>query len=137
MIRGRDPRSRTRARKRASDDEYLLPGDDKKTWEKTSRWRPIQLETLRIIFEDGSMSDIIGNIDIEDIQLYPDVNRVLLDGVDVGIGCKLTAADLPREQRMFFDRLSQLAVFNDEPPVDSVAYDLLSYTGFEGGMLHF
>jgi len=113
----------------SSDEEYKPTGDIESIWNQTSKWRPIQLEILKVKFANGNVVNIE---DLSSVQLDPDVDRILLTGIDIR-----TTTSVPKMQRAFFNRLVQLSTFSDEPPVDSVAHDLLTYTGYEDEVLHF
>ena len=116
----------------SSSDEYRPIGDAEEVWSQTSKWRPVQLEILKIKVEDGVVVDM-DNID--QTPLYMDVERILLSNIDVS--SSVDPDLIPDFQLPFFNRLMQLAMFRDEPPVDSIAHDLLTFTGFEARKLHF
>ena len=113
----------------SSEEDYKPPGNTEKIWNQTSRWRPIQLEILKAEFING---EILNLDNIDTIQLDPDVERILLSGIDIK-----TEKNISKIHRPFYNRLIQLTTFIDEPPVDSVAHDLLTYTGYEDQILHF
>ena len=115
------------------DEEYRPPGDSADIWGQTSKWRQVQLDILKLCISDGSESDIAGTNDIFSIELYADSTRLLLPCDNV----RDNSTNLSREQKIFFQRLLQLTIFDDEPPVDAVASDLLTYSGFESDNIHF
>ncbi|KAK9736888.1 hypothetical protein K7432_018499 [Basidiobolus ranarum] len=114
----------------SSNGKYLPPDNKNDIWKHTSKWRPRQLEELKISVEDGNVVD---PPQLSSIDMGPDVDRILLPGINV----LSTDVKISQSQRPFFNRLNQLRYFPDEPPVDSVAYDLLTYSGFESEILHF
>jgi hypothetical protein len=119
----------------SQDEDYRPPGDSSDVWEQTSKWRPVQLEMLKLQLIDGNENDIVGTIDMLGVQLYEDAPRLLLPCDDVRNSSSVQ--HISREQRTFFNRLLQLTIFNDEPPVDAVTSDLLTYSGFESENIHF
>lgn len=119
----------------SQDEEYKYPGNSKDIWEYTSKWKPIQLELLKIQVTDGNECNIVGVIDINNLELYADSQRILLPCDN--IKNKESIKSLTREQLIFFNRLLQLTVFDDKPPVDAVTSDLLTYSGFECDTIHF
>lgn len=86
-------------------------------WKQTSKWRPIQLEILKIEVKDGMVVDT-NNLD--NTPLYVEAERILLSNVGT--------VELPDSQIPFYNRLSR---------DDSIAHDLLTFTGFETRKLHF
>jgi hypothetical protein len=115
------------------DEDYKPPGDSADIWGQTSRWRQVQLDILKLYIGDGNECDIVGTTDIFSIELYADSTRLLLPCDNV----RDNITNLSREQKIFFNRLLQLTIFDDEPPVDAVASDLLTYSGFESDNIHF
>ena len=116
----------------SSDSEYHPPGDSIEVWNRTSKWRPIQLEKLKVEFQDGDLRDIVENTDLSTVNFGPFIDRILLPDIDIN-----SSKDVSENQLPFFNRLKQLKTFSDEPPIDSITHDLLTYTGFEGRILHF
>jgi hypothetical protein len=114
----------------SSSDEYKPIGDTEDIWKQTSKWRPVQLEILKIEVKDGMVVD---TTNLDNTPLYVEAERILLSNVDIGTGF----VELPDSQIPFYNRLTQLSMFRDEPPVDSIAHDLLTFTGFETRKLHF
>ncbi|CAO3616327.1 unnamed protein product [Cunninghamella blakesleeana] len=117
-----------------SDEEYEYPHDSYKVWKHTSKWRPFQLDILKIDFQPGKIEDIIGNVDINNAILNDDIDRILLPGINITAYEKI---NITKKQLPFYNRLRQIMRFPDEPPVDSVAYDLLTWTEFEDTNIHF
>ena len=105
----------------SSSDEY---GDTEDVWRQTSKWRPVQLEILKIEVKDGM---VVNTSNLDNTPLYVEAERILLSNVDIGTGF----VELPDSQIPFYNRLS---MFRD---VDSIAHDLLTFTGFETRKLHF
>lgn len=120
--------------KKMSDEDYEDPHDSYKVWKNTSKWRPFQLEMLKIDFKHGKLEDIIDNIDIDNIILNDDIDRILLPGINI---INYENININKKQLPFYNRLKQILRFPDEPPVDSVAYDLLTWTEFEDINIHF
>lgn len=116
----------------SSSDEYRPLGDTEEIWRQTSKWRPVQLEILKVDVEDGAVASMD---DLDKTPLYVDVERILLPNIDVD--SNVDSDLIPDAQLPFFNRLMQLSMFRDEPPVDSIAHDLLTFTGFEARKLHF
>ncbi|CAO3645526.1 unnamed protein product [Cunninghamella echinulata] len=99
----------------------------------------IKMETfsirmLKIDFQPGKIEDIIGNVDINNVILNDDIDRILLPGINIAAYEKI---NINKKQLPFYNRLKQIIKFPDEPPVDSVAYDLLTWTEFEDINIHF
>lgn len=117
-----------------SDDDYEDSNDSYKVWKNTSKWRPFQLEILKIDFQPGKLEDITDGIDINDIILNEDIDRILLPGINITNNDNI---NISKKQLPFYNRLKQIMRFPDEPPVDSVAYDLLTWTEFEDINIHF
>jgi hypothetical protein len=117
-----------------SDEDYEDSNDTYKIWKSTSKWRPLQLEILKINFKAGELKDIIGDININDIILNEDIDRILLPGINITNNDNII---INKKQLPFYNRLKQIIRFPDEPPVDSVAYDLLTWTEFEDINIHF
>lgn len=117
-----------------SDEDYEDSNDSFKIWKHTSKWRPFQLEILKIDFQPGELKDIIGDININDIILNEDIDRILLPGINITNNENI---NINKKQLPFYNRLKQIIRFPDEPPVDSVAYDLLTWTEFEDVNIHF
>ena len=119
----------------SSDSDYKPPGDTKEIWSNTSKWRPIQLEILKVEFKDVEVEDIIDKTeeDLNKMDLGPSIDKILLPGIDIDT----LPEDGPDDQIPFFNRLLQINTFTDEPPVDSIAFDLLNHIGFESRILHF
>src|ERR1700731_1617110 len=117
-----------------SDEEYEDSNDSIKIWKNTSKWRPFQLEHLKIDFQPGKIEDIIDDINLDNIIFNEDIDRILLPGIDI---TKQNSVNITKKQLPFYNRLRQIIRFPDEPPVDSVAYDLLTWTEFEDVYIHF
>ena len=117
------------------DEEYKEPANKNDVWINTSRWKPTQLEILRVTYTEGKLSDIVGNINLEEIVIDQDSERLLLPDINIDISSVRDMKNI--KQIPFFNRLKQLSKFSDEPPVDSIAYDLLNYTGFESEYIHY
>ena len=92
----------------------------------------MQLDDLMIDIKDGVVVDMQN---IQDAPLYVDVERIMMIGVNVS--ASIDTNTIPDAQLPFFNRLIQLTTFRDEPPVDSIAHDLLTFTGYESRKLHF
>lgn len=103
-------------------------------WKNTSKWLISQLENLKIEFQPGELKDIIGNININDIILNEDIDRILLPNINI---INNENININKKQLPFYNRLKQITRFPDEPPVNSVAYDLLTWTKFEDVNIHF
>ena len=58
-------------------------------------------------FEDATLEEIIGHVDLDQLELHPDADRILLRGVDMNSERRVSVNDLPREQIVFFNRLLQ------------------------------
>jgi hypothetical protein len=118
--------------KMASSDEYVEPANNEEVWKHTSKWRAFQLEELNIDIQDGY---VVNMQDLNNIPLYIDVERILMPGINISSSIDINT--IPDSQLPFFNRLNQLSIFRDEPPVDSIAHDLLTFTGYESRKLHF
>lgn len=110
------------------DDKYY------KDLNNTYKWSSLQLEILKINFKDGELKDIIGDININNVILNEDIERILLPGINIIINDKL---NINKKQLPFYNRLNQIIRFPDKPPVFSVIYDLLTWIGFEDVNIHF
>lgn len=113
------------------DSDCIPKKDSAEIWKQTSKWRQYQLGTLKLKYVDACIEEIIGRIDIYEIELSEDAERLLLPGIDIQPGQKVS---LSNKQRKFYNRVIQLYRFPDEPSVDSIARDLLDY---EGEDIHF
>jgi len=100
-------------------------------WSQTSTWTSIQLATLKLIYCDGGLNDIV-TADLRSTNLPVDAERVLLPGQNLVPGLAIESIG-----RKFYNRTLQLLQFPDEPPVDSVARDLLDAADMEGNVVHF
>lgn len=107
---------------------------DYKDLNNTYKWSSLHLEILKINFKDGELKDIIGDININNVILNEDFDRILLPGINITINDKL---NINKKQLPFYNRLKQIIRFPDKPPVFSVIYDLLTWTGFEDINIHF
>ncbi|KAJ3317813.1 hypothetical protein HDV06_001133 [Boothiomyces sp. JEL0866] len=116
-------------------DDYKYPGDSDEIWKNTSKWRPVQLEILKVKFQDENIENMINDYNVNDLEFYPDVERILLP--DINVNETNNEENLSRQQKIFFRRLKQLNYFSDEPPIDSITYDILTNIGFEENKLHF
>lgn len=114
-----------------SDEEYKYPDDDDKIWRHTSKWRPFQLHILKANFKDTNLENFIN---YKDVCLPSKAQNILLENVDFD---KTININLNEDQKIFINRINQLSIFGDEPPVDLVASDILTACGFEGDKLHF
>lgn len=110
------------------DDKYY------KYLNNTYKWNSLQLENFKINFKDAELKDIIGNVNINNIILNSDVDRILLPGINITINDNL---NVNKKQLPFYNRLKQIIRFPDKPPVFSVIYDLLTWTNFEDINIHF
>lgn len=64
-----------------SFDEEHLPLDNRyDIWKQTSKWRPRQLEELKIYIEDG---DVVNPTQLDSVDMGPDADRILLPGINV------------------------------------------------------
>jgi len=118
-----------------SGDEYISTEDSEEIWKHTSRWRQFQITSLKIKCVNSSIKDIVGTNDIQNVIFPEDVERILLS--NIYIGSESMNITLSKVQRKFYNRVVQIHGFADEPPVDSVARDLLDYTDYESIKLHF
>ena len=117
------------------ENEYISTEDSEEVWKHTSKWRQFQIITLKLKYVNSSIKDIIGINDIQNIIFPEDVERILLS--NVFIGSESANISLNKTQRKFYNRVIQIHNFVDEPPVDSVARDLLDCTDYESMKLHF
>jgi|ERR1700733_10056174 len=118
-----------------SKNEYVFTEDSENIWKHTSRWRQFQITSLKIKCVNSSIKDIIGTNDIQNVTFPEDVERILL--LNIHISPDHTNVVLNKAQRKFYNRVIQIHNFADEPPVDSVARDLLDCTDYESVKLHF
>ena len=112
------------------DTEFKRSGDEQSVWRSTSRWRVIQMEILKANFVN---IDEMFNA-AQPLSYSPFLEWIELRNVD---NILRPPDDLASNQRPFLNRLVQLQRFTDEPPVDQVARDLLTFSGFESELLHF
>jgi len=119
---------------KSSGDEYIPVEDSEEVWKQTSKWRQYQLVALEIEYTNSSMSTVVDNMNIWDVALPEDTERILLPNVHIRSGVDVA---LNKFQQKFYNRVIQLYDFADEPPVDSVVKDLLDYTDYESNILHF
>lgn len=112
----------------------MIDDKDYKDLNNTYKWNLLQLELFKINFKDGELKDIIEDININNIILNEDFDRILLPGINITINNKL---NINKKQLPFYNRLKQIIMFPDKPPVFSIIYDLLTWTGFEDINIHF
>jgi len=112
-----------------------LTEDSEEIWKYTSKWRQFQITTLKIKYINSSIKGIVGMDDIQNVIFPEDTERILLS--DIYIRSGPVNVVLSKIQRKFYNRVVQLYDFSDEPPIDSIAKDLLDYTDYEGMKLHF
>ncbi|KAJ3317550.1 hypothetical protein HDV06_001489 [Boothiomyces sp. JEL0866] len=111
-------------------------GDRNEIWKNTSTWRPIQLEILKVNFIDSDYIDLFKDkILLKDIDLDNELDVILLPNINMRN--PPDRRNIPKKQLIFFNKLLQIKKFNDEPPVNSVSYELLRNIGFEDVYLHF